>query len=98
MGSGVNSSAQGKYTGNGSATAQVIKDNLGFQPKVLKIRSVVGEVVLQEGMPGAWKQTDGAVPSFMAAGALELTEFGFQIASADAGLNSNAVDYYYEAY
>ena len=93
-----NGNAQGKYVGNGSATLQVIKDGLGFKPKVLKIRSVVGEVVLQEGMPGAWKQLDTAVPAFLAATALEFHEFGFQIASADAGLNSNGVDYYYEAY
>lgn len=94
MGSGINSSAQGKYTG--SASDQEFKP--GFKPKVVKIRSAEGEAVFHEGMPGAWYQTDAAVPSFLAADALELTEFGFKVKGGVAGVNTDAAAYYYEAY
>lgn len=92
MGSGINSSAQGKYVGN--ATEQEIKP--GFKPKVVKIRSAAGEVVFHEGMPNAWKQTDTAVPAFVAG--VEFTEFGFKVSGTDAAINANAANYYYEAY
>lgn len=97
MGSGINSSAQGKYQGLGAGGDVEVK-SLGFKPKVLKIRSDQGEVVMQEGMPGAWFQTDAAVPSYLADGLVELTEFGFKVSGNTAGINTAAKDYYFEAY
>lgn len=96
MGSGLNFSAQGKYVGNGGSSPIEIKP--GFKPKVVKIRSAAGEVVMHETMPGAWKQTDAAVPSFLAAAALSLEEFGFKVTGSDAALNAASADYYYEMY
>ena len=98
MGSGLNSSAQGKYLGVGSGGAGLVQVQLGFKPKVLKLRSTEGEVVLHEGMPGAWRQTDAAVPSFLADGAVELQEFGFQVKGNVVGINTSAKEYFYEAY
>lgn len=96
MGSGVNSSGQGKYVGNGGSEDQEIKP--GFKPKVLKIRSDEGEVVLHKTMSGAWFQTNSAAPTFLAASALELTEFGFKVSGNVVGVNTDAKEYFYEAY
>lgn len=86
----------GKYVGNASATLRAIE--CGFKPKVVKIYSLAGEVVLQEGMPGAWKQVDSGIPTTLSAAALKFSETGFEIASTDAALNGSSTDHWFEAY
>lgn len=104
MSSGAASPITGKYTGNGSATRQYIP--AGFTPKRVEIRSVIGEVVLTEQMPGAWKQLDSAVPSFRPAGEVQFETrdalnnhfLGFSVASADTSINGNGTAYYWTAW
>ena len=98
MGSGNNSTAQGKYVGVGAGGNGFVEVTLGFKPKVLKIRSVQAEVVLHQSMPGAWKQLDSGVPAFLNDGDVLLTEFGFKVTGNIVGINTSAVEYFYEAY
>lgn len=95
MSSGNSSLAFAQYTGNGGAAT--IPLSPGFQPKRVHIRSVEGEAVFHEKMPGVWKNIDGADPSFLASG-LALTEFGLEISGSDDVLNKDATDYYVEMY
>lgn len=92
MGSGINSSAQGKYEGN--ATELEIKP--GFKPKKVKIWSANGSAEMIEGMTSAAKRVVAGDLTFVAG--LEFTEFGFKVSGSDACLNANAVAYYYECY
>lgn len=97
MGSGINSSAQGKYVGNGTsgASVQEIKE-LGFQPKKMKIWSANGSAEKIEGMAQAAKRVVAGDLTFV--DGLEFTEFGFKLTGDDVCLNDDGVTYYYEAY
>jgi hypothetical protein len=98
MGSPANTLKTGHYKGNGSATKRVI-DLSGLEPRVVRVQSVRGQAWWNERAPGAFKITDSAVPSLLGAAELAVeTDIGFNVASTDATLNENAVDYYWEAY
>jgi hypothetical protein len=88
--------ASGKYTGNGSASAQVFKTQ--FKPSKLQVRSAEGEVVFMSHMHAPWAAIDGAKPIYLAAGAVAFDELQFSIASAADSINKSAVVYYWEAF
>lgn len=92
MGSGINSSAQGKYTGNGTE----IEIKPGFQPKKIEIYSANGSAHKHELMPQTAKRVVAGDLTYV--DGLELTEFGFKITGSDVVLNGNGVEYYYECY
>jgi hypothetical protein len=88
--------ARGKYTGNGSATAQVFKTQ--FKPSKLVVKGVNGEVVFEDHMHAPLKKVNGSANSYLAADAVAFGELQFSIASADAAINANGVLYYWEAF
>lgn len=96
MGSGINSSAQGKYTGNGGSAPIEIKP--GFEPKSVKIFSANG-AAQAGGVQGGkvFKQDVAGAMTVLTAG-LAIGEFGFTVSGSDAVLNANGVEYYYECY
>lgn len=99
MGSGVNSSAQGKYTGNGTGASseQEIK-TLGFQPKYMRIESANGSAEFWAGKTGGIsKRVVAGDLTFLASG-LEFTEFGFKLTGDDVCLNDDGVVYDYSCY
>jgi len=94
MGSGVNSSSQGKYVGNGGSAAIEIKP--GFKPKTIKIMSVNGQAKFIAHMPKAMKIANGGANALI--DGLEAKEFGFEVTGSETVLNANGVEYYYECY
>jgi len=96
MGSGINSSAQGKYTGNGGSAPIEIKP--GFQPKSVKIFSANGKADAGEASgEKVFKQVAAGTLTVLTAG-LAISEYGFTISGSDVVLNANGVEYYYECY
>lgn len=93
MGSGVNSSVQGKYVGTGGAKVEI---RPGFEPKTIKILSVNGQAKFIAGMPSAMKIVNGGANALVAG--LSTDEHGFDVEGAEASLNANGVEYFYEAY
>ena len=85
----------GTYTGNGGAAD--VEKALGFKPSRVEVKSVEGEAVWQEGMPGIWKSVDGGVPSFLDTG-LAIVSNGFTVSGTDDTLNKDTVAYYYMAW
>ncbi len=96
MSSGKGRVISGHYTGNNNAAVREFK--YGFKPKKVLVESVVGTVNRNEAMPAPLKKLDSAVPAFIADAALELKDFGFQIATTDTSLNGAATEYYYEVW
>jgi len=98
MGSPSNTLKTGHYVGNASATKRSF-DLGGLEPRVVKIYSVVGQAVLLDRAPGAFKIKDSAVPALLTAASLAVEpDKGFSISSTDTILNGAATDYYWEAY
>lgn len=96
MGSGINSSAQAKYVGNGTGGASEQEVKLGFKPKKIKIWSANGSAEFFEGMAQVAKRVVAGDLTFV--GGLEFTEFGFKLTGDDVCLNDDGVTYYYECY
>lgn len=95
MGSGINSSAQGKYVGDGVGPIAI---KPGFEPKSVKIFSANGVAQAGTAQGGkVFKQDVAGAMTVLTAG-LTLGEFGFEVSGADAVLNAAAVEYYYECY
>ena len=96
MGSGINSSAQGKYVGNGTGATSEQEIKPGFQPKKIKIWSANGSAEFFEGMASVAKRVIAGDLTFV--GGIEFTEFGFKVVGEDVCINDDGVTYNYEAY
>jgi len=93
MGSGNSHSATFAYEGNADAAPRDFKP--GFEPKLIEVRSLEGQVKLapeKEALP--WKQdVAGAVTQLGVDELKVLQDFGVQLASTDDALNKASTQY-----
>lgn len=85
-----------KYVGTGSADPVLV--NCQFRPQRVEIKSLEGQVVLTERMPGAWHAVNGAAAAYLGDTELVFTDTGIEIKSTDVVLNKLNTEYFVEMY